>query len=213
MTRGQLFWFGATSPFHKVQQSIAALNPPILNAPGLNVQENCAPRGGPFSPTTAQQHLTMQWGLQPPARRPWGSCFAGSGAGQSISSVCCSPRSPWARSRRSGGDRERGIILPRAGQHTGCNGKGPSACLACSKVCRWEQVPFCRGKLGSHICWHPHDKHAEKKMSVCPQIMLYGTNLQIQSNEIKKEEPVFSLSQSETRKRRNLRAIGNISCP
>lgn len=125
MTRGQLFWFGATSPFHKVQQSIAALNPPILNAPALNVQENCARRGGPFSPTAAQQHLTTQWGLQPPARRPWGSCFAGSGAGQSISSVCCSPRSPWARSRRSGGDRERGITCPGLGSTLGAMAKGP----------------------------------------------------------------------------------------
>lgn len=39
------FWFGTTSLFHKVQQSLAAHNPPILIAPSLNIQENCAPQG------------------------------------------------------------------------------------------------------------------------------------------------------------------------
>lgn len=57
MMKGQLFWFGATSLFHKVQQSLAAPNSPILNAPALNVQENCAlQRHEEEAPSPLPQH-------------------------------------------------------------------------------------------------------------------------------------------------------------
>lgn len=215
MMRGQLFRFGATSLFHKVQQSLAAPNPPILNAPALNIQENCAPQGHEEeAPFPLPQHSSTS-----PCN---GNCslLLGAHGDPALQVVelakvfpqCAAALEVPGHVHGALGRQRKRNNLHRAGQHTGRDGKGPSARLACKKVCRWEQVPFCKGQLSSQICWHPHDKHTEKKMSVCSQIMLYGTNLWIQSNEIKKEEPAFSLSQSETIKRRNLRATGNVSC-